>query len=194
LRRASSRCFYSYSFLLIPIYFIFILLFLFMHAMFSLSNLAQALVEGLDISSDMDDVYALMGACPQHDLLWDGLTGEEALGSAVHAELAAVRGCCGVAAITWPFAGATVDSRESNRGQLFLAYQHSGDCLALDLQGCKAELTSVCPPPGPPGREHLLFYARIKSFSGRRLVRAVHAALHSVNLLGAADELVGGYR
>ena len=35
----------------------------------------QALIEGLDIGRDMDDIYALMGACPQHDLLWDGLTG-----------------------------------------------------------------------------------------------------------------------
>lgn len=38
-------------------------------------NLVQAIIEGFDISRDMDSVYALMGACPQHDLLWDGLTG-----------------------------------------------------------------------------------------------------------------------
>ena len=37
--------------------------------------LPQAVIEGLDVQSDMDAVYALMGACPQHDLLWDGLTG-----------------------------------------------------------------------------------------------------------------------
>jgi hypothetical protein len=37
--------------------------------------LLQAVIEGLDVQSDMDAVYALMGACPQHDLLWDGLTG-----------------------------------------------------------------------------------------------------------------------
>lgn len=35
----------------------------------------QAIIEGLDIARDMGAVYSLMGACPQHDLLWDGLTG-----------------------------------------------------------------------------------------------------------------------
>ena len=24
----------------------------------------------------MDEIYTLMGACPQHDLLWGGLTGK----------------------------------------------------------------------------------------------------------------------
>ena len=36
----------------------------------------QAFIEGLDIRGDMDGVYALTGACPQHDLLWESLTGE----------------------------------------------------------------------------------------------------------------------
>jgi hypothetical protein len=44
-----------------------------------------------------------------------------------------------------------------------------------------------------PGREHLLFYARIKALSGKRLRRAVDDALRSVNLLGVGEELVGGY-
>ncbi|EFN55401.1 hypothetical protein CHLNCDRAFT_23609, partial [Chlorella variabilis] len=77
----------------------------------------QALIEGLDIGRDMDDIYALMGACPQHDLLWDGLT----------------------------------------------------------------------------VREHLLFYARIKNFAGKRLRRAVDDALRSVNLFTVGNDLVGGY-
>lgn len=37
------------------------------------------MVEGLDIRSDMADIYAMMGVCPQHDLLWDTLTGREHL-------------------------------------------------------------------------------------------------------------------
>ncbi|XP_020582487.1 ABC transporter A family member 8-like [Phalaenopsis equestris] len=37
------------------------------------------LVQGLDISRDMDKVYSLMGVCPQHDLTWDCLTGREHL-------------------------------------------------------------------------------------------------------------------
>ena len=37
----------------------------------------QAVIEGHDIGRDMDAVYALIGACPQHDLLWDGLTGAQ---------------------------------------------------------------------------------------------------------------------
>ncbi|KAL4858934.1 ABC transporter A family member 5 [Chlorella vulgaris] len=84
---------------------------------FMAATSGQALVEGLDIGTDMDQVYALTGACPQHDLLWDGLT----------------------------------------------------------------------------GREHLLFYARIKAFKGKRLRRAVDDALRSVNLLSVGNELVGGY-
>ncbi len=39
----------------------------------------SAHVGGHDIRSDMGPVYALMGVCPQHDLLWDSLTGAEHL-------------------------------------------------------------------------------------------------------------------
>ncbi|XP_052624589.1 ABC transporter A family member 7 [Lactuca sativa] len=38
-----------------------------------------AYVRGLDITSDMDGIYANMGVCPQHDLLWESLTGREHL-------------------------------------------------------------------------------------------------------------------
>ncbi|KAL9259563.1 ABC transporter A family member 12-like protein [Drosera capensis] len=38
-----------------------------------------SLVQGLDIRSSMDDIYGSMGVCPQHDLLWDCLTGREHL-------------------------------------------------------------------------------------------------------------------
>ncbi|KAL7618451.1 hypothetical protein Lser_V15G00410 [Lactuca serriola] len=38
-----------------------------------------AYVHGLDIRSDMDGIYANMGVCPQHDLLWETLTGREHL-------------------------------------------------------------------------------------------------------------------
>ena len=38
-----------------------------------------ATIEGLDICSDMADIYAMMGVCPQHDLLWETLTGREHL-------------------------------------------------------------------------------------------------------------------
>uniref|UniRef100_A0A1J3I5I7 ABC transporter A family member 7 n=1 Tax=Noccaea caerulescens TaxID=107243 RepID=A0A1J3I5I7_NOCCA len=37
------------------------------------------LVRGLDIRNDMDRVYTSMGVCPQHDLLWETLTGREHL-------------------------------------------------------------------------------------------------------------------
>ncbi|KAI3963444.1 hypothetical protein MKW98_022866 [Papaver atlanticum] len=39
----------------------------------------MALVNGLDIQTDMDQIYASMGVCPQHDLLWETLTGGEHL-------------------------------------------------------------------------------------------------------------------
>ncbi|KAF8081609.1 hypothetical protein N665_0874s0003 [Sinapis alba] len=38
-----------------------------------------AFVQGLDICKDMDKVYTSMGVCPQHDLLWETLTGREHL-------------------------------------------------------------------------------------------------------------------
>ncbi|XP_013596657.1 PREDICTED: ABC transporter A family member 12 [Brassica oleracea var. oleracea] len=38
-----------------------------------------ALVQGLDICKDMNKVYTSMGVCPQHDLLWEILTGREHL-------------------------------------------------------------------------------------------------------------------
>ncbi|KAL8225644.1 hypothetical protein R6Q57_018201 [Mikania cordata] len=38
-----------------------------------------AYVQGLDIRNNMDQIYANMGVCPQHDLLWETLTGREHL-------------------------------------------------------------------------------------------------------------------
>ncbi|XP_059641413.1 ABC transporter A family member 7-like [Cornus florida] len=38
-----------------------------------------AYVQGLDIRTHMDEIYASMGVCPQHDLLWETLTGREHL-------------------------------------------------------------------------------------------------------------------
>ncbi|CAK9158688.1 unnamed protein product [Ilex paraguariensis] len=38
-----------------------------------------AYVQGLDIKKHMDGIYANMGVCPQHDLLWETLTGREHL-------------------------------------------------------------------------------------------------------------------
>ena len=34
-----------------------------------------ALVEGYDITKDMDSVYTIMSVCPQDNLLWESLTG-----------------------------------------------------------------------------------------------------------------------
>jgi ABC-type Na+ transport system ATPase subunit NatA len=38
-----------------------------------------AYVHGMDIRTDMNDIYTTMGVCPQHDLLWETLTGREHL-------------------------------------------------------------------------------------------------------------------
>ncbi|KAL2340803.1 hypothetical protein Fmac_008743 [Flemingia macrophylla] len=38
-----------------------------------------AYVQGLDIRTHMDGIYSSMGVCPQHDLLWESLTGREHL-------------------------------------------------------------------------------------------------------------------
>ncbi|CAM0946658.1 unnamed protein product [Alopecurus aequalis] len=38
-----------------------------------------AYVHGRDIRTDMNDIYTTMGVCPQHDLLWETLTGREHL-------------------------------------------------------------------------------------------------------------------
>eukprot|EP00798_Chlamydomonas_sp_ICE-L_P006110 gene6110-2714_t len=38
-----------------------------------------ARVEGMDIRKEMNNIYSIMGVCPQHDLLWDQLTAREHL-------------------------------------------------------------------------------------------------------------------
>lgn len=38
-----------------------------------------AFIGGRDITRDMSYIYSIMGVCPQHDLLWDTLTGREHL-------------------------------------------------------------------------------------------------------------------
>lgn len=38
-----------------------------------------AFIGGLDIRTDMDKIYTSMGVCPQHDLIWETLTGREHL-------------------------------------------------------------------------------------------------------------------
>ena len=38
-----------------------------------------ALIEGQNICTDMASIYSMMGVCPQHDLLWESLTGREHL-------------------------------------------------------------------------------------------------------------------
>ena len=40
-------------------------------------NSGTALVQGHDIRSDMNEIYGLMGVCPQDNLLWDRLTAKE---------------------------------------------------------------------------------------------------------------------
>lgn len=39
----------------------------------------SALIEGLDITEDMNKIYDLMGVCPQHNLVWGTLSGAEHL-------------------------------------------------------------------------------------------------------------------
>ncbi|XP_060170129.1 ABC transporter A family member 7-like [Lycium barbarum] len=39
----------------------------------------SAYVEGLNLRTQMNEIYGSMGVCPQHDLLWDTLTGREHL-------------------------------------------------------------------------------------------------------------------
>ncbi|MCO5597007.1 hypothetical protein L7F22_051079 [Adiantum nelumboides] len=76
-------------------------------------------IEGLDIQKNVDKIYSCMGVCPQHDLLWETLT----------------------------------------------------------------------------GREHLLFYGRLKNLKGATLTNAVDASLRSVNLFngGVGDKRSGKY-
>lgn len=42
-------------------------------------NSGSALIEGLDISGDMESIYRIMGVCPQDNLLWQTLTAREHL-------------------------------------------------------------------------------------------------------------------
>ncbi|XP_047316812.1 ABC transporter A family member 7-like [Impatiens glandulifera] len=42
-------------------------------------SFGTAYVQGMDIKTSMDEIYSNMGVCPQHDLLWETLTGREHL-------------------------------------------------------------------------------------------------------------------
>ncbi|CAI5527514.1 unnamed protein product, partial [Closterium sp. Naga37s-1] len=76
-----------------------------------------AIIEGMGIAEEMDSIYSIMGVCPQHDLLWEQLT----------------------------------------------------------------------------GREHLMFYGRLKNLRGSALTSAVEASLSGVHLLKEADKPVQQY-
>ncbi|CAA6672741.1 unnamed protein product [Spirodela intermedia] len=39
----------------------------------------NAYIQGFDIETDMNNIYTSMGVCPQHDMLWETLTGREHL-------------------------------------------------------------------------------------------------------------------
>ncbi len=39
----------------------------------------RALVAGLDLRSQTEEIFQVMGVCPQDNLLWETLTGEEHL-------------------------------------------------------------------------------------------------------------------
>ena len=68
-------------------------------------------------------------------------------------------------------------------------------CVGSQAGSPQLQSPALCMPNAPlAGREHLLFYARIKNLRGRRLRRAVDDALRSVNLFAVGDELAGGYR
>ena len=40
-------------------------------------NAGDAMIYGKSCSTEMDDIRSIMGICPQHDVLWDQLTGME---------------------------------------------------------------------------------------------------------------------
>lgn len=56
----------------------------------------SAHIAGRNIRSDMDAVYAAMGVCPQHDLLWETLTAREHL--YFYGRLKRLRGRCAATA------------------------------------------------------------------------------------------------
>ena len=39
----------------------------------------DAFIDGKDLRREMNDIYGVMGVCPQHDLLWETLTPREHL-------------------------------------------------------------------------------------------------------------------
>eukprot|EP00741_Cyanophora_paradoxa_P000096 tig00000057_g92.t1 len=46
---------------------------------FHMPTHGTAVINGMDVLHDVDDIHAVMGVCPQHDLLWENLTGREHL-------------------------------------------------------------------------------------------------------------------
>jgi hypothetical protein len=103
-----------------------------------------ALIGSYDITKDMDAIYSLMGVCPQHDLLWETLTG------------ACARGTPAWPVHTFPSSVSVGDLQKGLRRLSSDYVPHIDAGLSAAASCCAAA-----------GREHLLFYGRLKGLTGQ---------------------------
>ncbi|CAI5987773.1 unnamed protein product [Closterium sp. NIES-64] len=142
-----------------------------------------AIIEGMGIVDDMDAIYSIMGVCPQHDLLWEQLTGREHL--LFYGRLKNLRGQelkDAVDNLLW--------EQLTGREQL-LFYGRLKNLCGQELKDAVDNLLWE----QLTGREHLLFYGRLKNLRGQELKDAVDKSLKSVNLLagGVGDKVSSQY-
>jgi hypothetical protein len=104
-----------------------------------------ALIGGYDITKDMDAIYSLMGVCPQHDLLWETLTGG--------------RHNTRPSTVQVPWILYVHDVQEERCVELW-------KCSCYNLCRYADAHVSAAAVCCAAGREHLLFYGRLKGLTG----------------------------
>ncbi|CAI7824126.1 unnamed protein product [Closterium sp. NIES-54] len=167
-----------------------------------------AVIEGMGIAEEMDGIYSIMGVCPQHDLLWEQLTGRDHL--LFYGRLKNQQGAALTAAEEASLSGVHL-LREADKP----VQQYSGGMkrrlsVIFNISYWRPSYPSplpsfpFLPPSSPPphysllweqltGREHLMFYGRLKNLRGSALTSAVEASLSGVHLLKEADKPVQQY-
>lgn len=95
----------------------------------------EAFIGGHDMTTGMNEIYKIMGVCPQHDLLWERLTSREHLN--FYARLKGLRGTDMKATVDAALASVQLLDVGNKQVQKYsggaLFKQHAADCFAPGL-------------------------------------------------------------
>jgi len=135
-----------------------------------------ALVEGYDITKDMDSVYTLMSVCPQDNLLWETLTGEEHL--YFYGRLKNLQGAALDAAVDEALSSVNLAEQATRQK---LSGEYSGGMkrrlsVAISLIGSPLVVYLDEPSTGlDPASRHQLWEAILKAKKDRTIILTTHS-------------------